>query len=362
MAENKDGQEKTETASAKRLAEARDRGQVSKSQDVTTISMLFIGGFSIFIAGAPIIDGVKNLMKYLLTNSYKIEITHQNVVNMITGLFGLLAEMLLPVMSIIFVSALIGEIAQVKFHFASKKFTEGLDFKKIFNPFSGIKRIFFSGKSYVELLKSILKIVILGGVVYWVLSGYSEETVGLLERPFPEIGSFMVKVSLEMLIKFVVAYMFIAAADFFYQRFQFNKDMKMTKQEVKEETKQMMGDPKVKARFRSLMLGRIRSFMMKNIKKADVVITNPTHFAVAVGYDKSEMSAPKVLAKGVDFMAARIREEAKENNIPIIENPPLARTLFYNVEVNREIPESLFKTVAQVLAYVYSLKQKKKYF
>ncbi len=357
MAENKEGQEKTESASAKRLSEARDRGQVSRSQDVTTASVLLIGGLSVYIFGSSIITNIKNLMKYILLNSYKIEITDQNIVSKIYDLFALLAQMLLPVMGVIFAAGLIGEISQVGFHFASKKFTEGLNWKSIFNPFSGMKRIFFSSKSYFEMIKSFMKIIVLGLVVYSVLGNYSEDTIALMEKPFMEIGTLLVTISLDILIKFSIAFIIIALADFFFQRYRFKEDMKMTKQETKEETKQMMGDPKIKARFRSLMLGRIRSFMMKNIKKADVVITNPTHFAVALGYEQGRMGAPKVLAKGADFLAARIREEAKENNIPIVENPPLARALFFNVDVNQEIPESLFKTVAEVLAFVYKLRK-----
>ena len=205
-----------------------------------------------------------------------------------------------------------------------------------------------------------MKLIILGLITWSVLDKNTEETLTILEKPYQAIGTFLVEVSLELLIKVVLAFAVLALADFYYQRYRFAEDMKMTKQETKEETKQMMGDPKVKARFRSLMLGRIRSLMMKNMKTADVVITNPTHFAVALKYDQGQSTAPIVIAKGADFMAQRIREQAAEYNIPIVENPPLARTLFFNVDVNQEIPESLFKTIAEILAYVYGLKSKRR--
>jgi flagellar biosynthetic protein FlhB len=360
MAENKEGQEKSESASAKRLSEARDRGQVAKSPDVTIASTLLIGGLSVYFMGKPIIDGLLGFMKYTFINAAKIEITDQNSVSKIIDFLYYMATFLLPVLGVIYASVLIGEIAQVKFHFASKKFTEGLNFAQIFNPFSGLKKIFFSSRSLVELLKSFLKLLVLGIVTRTTLDDYSIITLTILEKPYQAIGELLVSVSLELLIKFSLVFAVLAAADYFYQKWKFGDDMKMTKQEVKEETKQMMGDPKVKARFRSLMMGRIRSAMMKNIKKADVVITNPTHFAVAVQYDSNITSAPFVVAKGADFMAKRIKEEAKKHGIPIVENPPLARTIYFNVDVNREIPETLFKTVAEVLAYVYSLKGKRR--
>lgn len=358
MAENKEGQEKTEEASAKRLSEARERGQVSKSQDVTVVSVLVIGGFGLFALGGNTIDGIEDFMKYMFRNAPTIDLTDRNAMKQITDIIWVLFKLLIPLLLFTFAAAFIGEVSQVKLKFATKKFTEGLNFKQVFNPFPGIKRIFASGKSFVELIKSFMKLILLGLITWTVLSKYHVEVLTLLEKPFQEIGAFMVKVSLELYVKVTLAFALIAVGDFFYQRYRFAEDMKMTKQETKEETKQMMGDPKVKARFRSLMTGRIRSLMMKNIKKADVVITNPTHFAVALQYDPSKSNAPFVIAKGADFMAAKIREQAGTYNIPIVENPPLARTIFYNVRVNQEIPEELFKAVAEILAYVYSLRKK----
>jgi flagellar biosynthetic protein FlhB len=257
-----------------------------------------------------------------------------------------------------FLIILATEIGQVGFTFATKKFTEGLQFKKIFNPFSGIKKIFISGRSFFELVKSLTKVVLLGLVVYWVLSTRIDEAVGLIERPFDEIVAFLVSVSFELLYKVAGFFIIIAVSDWIYQRYRYREDMKMTKQEVKEEGKQSEGDPKIKARIRQLMRQRIRKLMLKNVQTADVVITNPTHFAVALKYTPGKMSAPQVKAKGLDFLALQIREIAQKNGVPIVEEPPLARTLFFTVEVDQEIPENLFKAVAQILAYVYKLKKK----
>lgn len=359
MAQNKEGQEKTELATAKRLKDARDKGQVSKSHDVTTAAVLLFGGLSVFIFGGMIIGEFKGFMSTMLANTTTYEITDQNVIHYTTQMLKYVGSLLMPLISVIFAVALIGEISQVGFHFASKKFTEGLKWKQVFNPFSGIKRIFFSSNSLFELAKSLAKIIILSLIVFLTLRGKDEEIIGLLQRPFMDIGEYMVSLSFEIVWKVASVYIVIAIFDFIYQKWKFQEDMKMTKQELKDENKQTEGDPFIKGRLRALMRGRIRKLMLDNAKKADVIITNPTHFAVALQYQQGAMNAPVVVAKGADFMAAKIREIAKEYDIPIYEEPPLARAIFFNVEVDDEIPENLFKAVAQVLAYVYHLKNAK---
>lgn len=358
MAENKDGQEKTEKATPKRLNEARNRGQVSKSMDVTTASVLLIGGSAIFIFGKSLFANLQYFMKYIFANSTNIIVSEQNFKLYFPSIMIFLAKILLPILLTVFAVVLISEISQVGLKIATEKFTKGLNFKQIFNPFSGMKRIFFSSRSLFELAKGIAKLLVIGYVVYDVLAGKSEQMVGIIEMPHGDIANLIVDVSFELIIKVGLIYILIAAADFFYQRYRFNEDMKMTKQEVKEEGKQAEGDPKVKARIRALMRGRIRKLMLKSVKEADVVITNPTHFAVALIYKQGTMSAPKVLAKGVDFLALQIRDIAEKNGVPIVEEPPLARALFYSVEIEQEIPEELFKAVAQVLAFVYGLKKR----
>jgi flagellar biosynthetic protein FlhB len=358
MAENKERQEKTEQASAKRLQEARARGQVSKSMDVTTAAILFLGGASLFILGGPMINQLQDLMRYMLHDATNIQVTDQNVFSFYLKLLVFLAKILLPILGVIFAISFASEVGQVGFHFATKKFSEGLQFKQIFNPFSGLKKIFFSGRSAFELVKSIVKLSMLGLVVYWVIAARSQETVSLVEKPFAEVGAFLVSMSKELMLKVGGCYIIIALADYLYQKHRFREDMKMTKQEVREETKQTEGDPKIKSRIRSLMRQRIRRLMLQNVKKAEVVIMNPTHFAVALSYKQASMSAPILVAKGVDFLALQIRQIAEDNNVPIVVQPPLARAIYYSVDFDQEIPENLFKAVAQVLAYVFTLKKK----
>lgn len=359
MAENKDGQEKTEQATSKRINDARMRGQVSKSMDVTTAAMMLIGGIVVFILGKPLIENYQKFMAQVFTDAAFLRIDFDNVGFYYSEMIGFLASLLLPIILIIFAIAFIAEVSQIGLKITPKKFTEGGNMKKIFNPFSGLKRIFFSGRSAFELLKSLMKIFILGFVVYWVLSDKMDETVLLIERPFFIFADFMVEVSLELLLKVGIVYILIAVSDAAYQKYRHKKDLMMTKQEVKEEQKQTHGDPFIKGKLRSLMRNRIRQVMMDNVEKSDVVITNPTHYAIALSYKPGDQSAPIVMAKGVDFLAIKIRELANENGIPIVEQPPLARALYFTVPLNSEIPENLFKAVAEVLAYVYQIKERR---
>lgn len=360
MAENKEGQEKTEEASSKRLGDARDRGQVAKSTDITTLFMLVIGMAGTFTLGGHSIEKIMDSMRSIFSNIATIDMTDANAVNYITDFVWLLFIVVMPLVVIAWIAAFLGDVSQVKLKFAPKKFTEGLNFKQVFNPFSGLKKIMISKHSLFELTKSFIKLIILGTLIYSVLSDYSDQTILIIEKPIEEIGRFMVDVSIDLLKKVLLAFAVISAADYFYQKRKFKTDMMMTKQETKEETKQMQGDPQVKARFRGLMRSRIMSLMMQNLKAADVVVTNPTHFAVAIKYDPQKANAPYIVAKGADFMAAKIREQANEYDIPIVENPPLARTLYWNVDINQEVPEELFKTVAEVLAFVYNMKKDKR--
>lgn len=359
MAENKEGQEKTEDATRKRLDDGRERGQVSKSMDITTSAVLLLGGLSVFVFGIPLINNYMSFMTHILQNSSQMTINYENFISYYPKIIGYIAGLILPVILIIFFIVLTSEVSQVGLKVAWKKFSEFEDLKKIFKIGAGLKKIFFSSRSIFELAKNFAKIILLGSVILTTLYGNFEEVLSMVEKPYMEIGLLMSSLALEILLKMGIVYIIIAISDFIYQRWKFKEDMKMTKQEVKDEHKQMEGDPKVKGQFRSLMRQRVRKAMISSVAEADVVITNPTHFAVAIKYDQSKMFAPKVIAKGADFIALQIREKAKENNVIIYEEPPLARALFYNVEINQEIPENLFKAVAEVLAYVYSLKGSK---
>ncbi|GAB5466211.1 MAG: flagellar biosynthesis protein FlhB [Candidatus Kapaibacteriales bacterium] len=355
MAENKEGQDKTEDATRKRLDDAREKGQVAKSMDMTTAAVILLGGLSVFAIGSYSVKSYGGFMTYLFENSSSLTLTNNDVLGYYPGLLLFLAKILLPILILIVLVIMVSEISQVGLKVAWKKYSELDDFKKIFKIGAGLKRIFFSGRSLFELVKSFFKIFLIAAAIGWRLNARIDELVSLGQRPLSDVGEVLLSISLEVLITVGLVFIIIAVSDYLYQKYKFKEDMKMTKQEVKDESKQMEGDPKIKGRLRQLIRGRLRSLMLKNVEKADVVIANPTHFAVALKYDRSEMDAPKCIAKGLDFMALRIREIAEENDVTIVEDPPLARLLYKELEVDRDIPEEHFKAVAKILAYVYSL-------
>jgi flagellar biosynthetic protein FlhB len=357
--ETPDGQQKSEAPSSKKLADARDRGQLAKSQDATTALIMLLGGIITFKLFVPLLQDQMEFMRTLFVNAPFVRLNEETIPEYFVQLALGIGRMLFPILLIIMGIGLFGEISQTRgIHFATKKFTEGLNFGAVFNPFSGLKRILFSTRSIVELIKGILKILIMGAVVWQVIASHTDKLLLLGTMPYQEIGGLIGGVLFELLWKSGTVFLVLAAGDYFYQRYQFKEDMRMTKQEVKEESKQMEGDMNTKARIRAMARQRLRKIMLSRVKTADVVIVNPTHYAVALKYDRLSMDAPMVVAKGVDHLALKMKEIAKENDVPIVENPPLARALYAAVDIDQPIPEELFKTVAQVLAYIYRLKQK----
>lgn len=359
MAENKEGQEKTESATPKRLEEAKEKGQVSKSTDITTSVMVLIGGMSLFVFGATIYSKMIKFFDYSFRNAWSIKLTEANILKMYPDLITFIASLILPLLLLFTFLILAAEISQVGLTVATKKWTDPETYKKIFKIGSGLKRIFFSSQSFFELLKSVAKVLLLGSVIIWIVYDELESIVTIPLQNYTALIQLMADLSFKIILGVGLAYIVIAVSDLMFQKWKHKEDMKMTKQEVKDETKQSEGDPHVKGKLKGLIRSRFRKMMIQNVAEADVVITNPTHFAVALKYDNNNMGAPRVVAKGADFLAARIREVANENGVQIVEDPPLARTLFFNVEIDMEVPENLYKAVAQVLAYVFSLKGKR---
>lgn len=356
--ETPDGQEKTEEASGKRLSDARDKGQVAKSMDVISASLLLFGGLFVSMFGPSLTNNLMKFMQRTLSDAALYNITEQSVPLYFTKLIGFVAMVLLPILAAIAFIALAAEISQVGFHFSTKKFTE-INLGAIFNPINGLKRMMFSKNSLVEIAKGLSKILIVGLVVYSVLSTKTDQILTLMNLPFQNIAIFISKVGFEVMLKSSLVYALFAAGDYIYQKRRHKEELMMTKQEVKEETKQTEGDVQMKQRIRQIARQRLRKVMLQRAKEADVIITNPTHYAVALKYDALKSTAPIVVAKGVDFLALKIREIGTEAKVPIVEDAPLARALYASVEVDQEIPENLFKAVAQILAYVFRMKKQK---
>ena len=259
-----------------------------------------------------------------------------------------------PFFAVGFLVALICDIVQVGFKPTTKPLEPKLS--KL-NPISGMKKIFSTRKLF-ELLKSILKLAIMTVVIFTFFSGRKESLFLLYDIPLKQAIGLMGNLIIELGLRIAAAYMIIAFADLIYQKRRFTKDMMMTKQEVKDEYKNSEGNPEIKGAQKRRMMQASQRRMMQNLPKADVVITNPTHYAVAIRYDADEADAPVVVAKGADYLAQKIKEVAKENDVEIVENKPLARMLYANVEVGEKVPPELYKAVAEVLAYVYHLKGK----
>ncbi|MBP3819567.1 MAG: flagellar biosynthesis protein FlhB [Butyrivibrio sp.] len=360
FAEDANGAEKTEQPTAKKLDDARKEGQVAKSQEVATAFSLL----ALFI----ILRFVYGFMGEIFSNTFQyVYNSIPNVARTYDGylpiayisslvIHAMLTLLLLcaPFFIVGFSVALICDFVQVGFKPTTKPLQP--KFSKL-DPISGMKKIFSTRKVF-ELVKSILKLGIMAIVIISFFSGRKESLFLLYDIPLKQAIGLMGNLIIDLGLRIAAAYMIIAFADLIYQRRKFNKDMMMTKQEVKDEFKNSEGNPEIKGAQKRRMMQASQRRMMQNLPKADVVITNPTHYAVAIKYDANEADAPMVVAKGADYLAQRIKDIARENDVEIVENKPLARMLYANVEVGELVPPELYKAVAEVLAYVYHLKGK----
>jgi len=354
MAEENTGQERTEDPTPRRLQEARKKGDVAKSMEVPSAAVLLAGLISLYLASGYLLDRLKALLRYYLANSYALEVTPGSM-TMITKESMLQSALILfPVMLAVVVMALVANYAQVGVLFAPEKITP--DVAKI-DPIKGFANM-FSKQALANVVKSLAKLSIIGLVSFWEVKKALPGILPLMDQEVLSILAFMAKVAFWIFLKSALIIAVLAALDYAFQRWQFMEKMKMTKQEVKDEAKQTEGDPHVRGRIRSIQMEMARKRMMAEVPKADVVITNPTRLAVALKYNGLTMTAPMVVAKGAGAVAQRIREVAAEHDVPIVEDKPLAQALFKTVEINEPIPENLFQAVAEVLAYVYSLRQK----
>ncbi len=348
--------EKTEEPTAKRKADARKKGQVGKSQEINAAFVLLAGFMVLKVLGGNAVAEIMNYSTYIYGN-LNVDINEESIMQMFIGMIILLAKTSIPLMVFIMIIGLAMNLAQVGLNFSTE--TISFDPNKL-NPINGAKRM-FSKRSLVELIKSLLKILIIG---YFVITYLSDEIFQIPKLIYMDIFAGLNKMSdtiFFLAFKIIGVFIVMAVMDFAYQKWQNLQDLKMSKQEVKEEFKQQEGDPKIKGKIRQKQRQMAMARMMQEVPQADVIVTNPTHFAVALKY-QSGMSAPIVIAKGQDLVAQKIKAIARESKIPIVENKPLARALFAAVEIGAAIPQELYKAVAEVLAYVYRLKRKNRYY
>ncbi|MCQ2494013.1 MAG: flagellar biosynthesis protein FlhB [Lachnospiraceae bacterium] len=354
------GGEKTEPATDKKLQDARKEGQVAKSKEIANclglLALFLIMKFMVGSIGNSLLDVFDQMYNKISDGVvfWNGDLPVNGVYTMVRTAMSSVLTILLPILIIGFVVAFLADLLQVRWQPTAKPMAPKLS--KI-NPINGFKRI-FSLNSVVELLKAIAKIVLVMLVAYTFLRKnygviFMLQNMDLMSA-IGTIGNYVTNLGIQISAIYIV----IALADYIYQRVKFSKDMKMTKQEVKDEYKQSEGDPQIKGKIRQRMQEASRRRMMANLPKADVVITNPTHYAVAIRYEPSEADAPIVLAKGEGFLAQRIKEVAKDNSIEIVENKPLARMLYHNVDIGQAVPPELYQAVAEVLAFVYHLQGK----
>jgi flagellar biosynthetic protein FlhB len=349
------GDDKSEKPTPRRLQEARKKGNIAKSTDVNTAVVLLAGIFLVKLQFGAIGERMTAITQEALGNLPKADITPTGMMAIFTHLVLQYALIVGPILLTILVAGVAINYAQVGVLFSAEAITPKLE--KI-NPLPGFKRM-FSRRSMVETLKAILKMTVVGYLAYKALvDHYTELTATVLADRAAMAGLFG-SVAWEIAWKCALTLLIFGAIDYFYQRWEHEKGLKMTKQEVKDESKQSEGDPMVKGRIRRLQREAAKRRMMADVPKATVVITNPTHFAIALKYDRDGMDAPRCVAKGMDHVAQKIKEVAGEHGVPMVENVPLARALYKKVEIDEEIPEDMYAAVAEILVMVQRINGKK---
>lgn len=356
MAEDSD-LERTEPASSRRIEQAREKGQVARSRELTTVAVLLAAGGGMMFMGGGMMQHMRAVMKNALTLDKTAAFDSSR---MLFHLYQYSLEILLaflPLLGLMLVASVASSILVSGWLFTVNALVP--DFSRL-DPLKGVARI-VSWSGVVEMIKAVFKVGLIGGVALWVVWQDVDGVIALGSEPLESgvmhlvsmVGFTFMAVSASMLL--------IVAIDVPYQLWNHSRQLKMTKEEVRQEAKETEGDPHVKARIRALQREAARRRMMAEVPKADVIVTNPTHYAVALRYQEGRMSAPQVVAKGAALLALRIRELGEENRVPILEAPPLARALYRHAELGQEIPARLYTAVAEVLAYVYQLRRYRTY-
>lgn len=346
--------EKTEKATPKKRRDARKKGQVLKSTEVNSAVVLILALLLLKFTLPYMIYSLENYIVNLWQNPFAFQFSLANVIALLTGLIYLMVRISLPILIMVMIAGLAANYMQVGFLFSPEAIQ--IKLSKI-NPLNGLKRI-FSKRTLVELFKSIFKIVIVAYIAYSTVKPKIMTFPYFMDMQLKSILALLGNILFSITWKVIIFLIILAVVDYVYQKYEYENQLKMSKQEVKDEYKNIEGDPFIKGKIKEKQRQMALNRMMQEVPKADVIITNPIHFAVAIKYDDKTMIAPTVIAKGKDLIAQKIKEIAKKEDIVIVENKPLARTIYFSVEINEQIPEDLFQAVAEVLAFVYRLKGK----
>lgn len=345
--------EKTEEATSKRKGEARQKGQVAKSTEVNSVFIILAAFFTLKLIGSYIYDELTRYMQLSFSNVAMADMTINSIREVFLGFAIVFLKTALPVMCVILIVSLTINFIQVGFLFSFEPLMP--KFSKL-NPISGFGRL-FSKRSLVELVKSLLKIIIIGSFIYRFMRKQIEQIPSLISAELIDSLHLAASLILNLVFQVSAVMIVLAAFDYFYQWWEHKESLKMSKDDIKQEFKQSEGDPLIKGKIKQRQRAMSMQRMMQEVPKADVIVTNPTHFAVALKYEKS-MAAPIIVAKGQDLIAQRIKEIAKENKVVIVENKVLARALYAAVDIGYPVPPELYQAVAEVLAYVYKLKKR----
>ncbi|CAM3940336.1 flagellar biosynthesis protein FlhB [Paenibacillus alkaliterrae] len=345
-------QEKTEKATPKKQGDARKKGQVARSADLPGSFILLFTFMGFIMLGGYYKQHIMMLFGNLFEDWLLMDLTTGNVMTLFNDVTLELLLILMPIFAVAVIIGILGNIVQFGFLLTGEPLK--MQLSKM-NPIKGFKQI-FSARTLVEFLKSVLKLLIIGILVFMAITKEWERILVLASLPIQHIFSFTAGLTVKLGIEIGAVLTVLALADYFYQRYEHSKSLRMSKQDIKDEYKKSEGDPLIKGKIRERQRRMALQRMMQEVPKADVIITNPTHFAIALKYDSSQMEAPKIIAKGMNHVALRIREVAKENGIVMMENKPLARALYERAEIGDVIPPDLFQAVAEVLAYVYKMK------
>ena len=349
-----DDAERTEAATPRRREQARKEGKAVKSREVI-IAALFLSNVLFFsVAGRSLYEHMLTLTREAFLTLGEVEVSLVGLHHLYTRYLNHLATMLLPLLLTTFVLTLGCHLLQTGFLFSLHSLAPQWSH---LNPAQGLQNI-FSMRGLNEMVKSLLKIGIIGYVAYKTITGEVESFLLLSARDVVSIAQYVGQSTLHVCIRASYVMIALAVFDYAWQRWQFEKSLRMSKQEIQEESKAQEGDPQLKARIRSIMREMARKRMMQDVPKATVVVTNPTHLAIALAYRRDEMEAPQVVAKGAGYVAERIKAIAQEHAIPLVENKPIAQQLFKTIDIGETIPEDLYKAVAEILAYVYRLEKR----
>lgn len=353
---SEDSGEKTEEPSQHRIDEARKKGDVASSKELNSV-LILTGAFSVLVLSSLyIFEVMSDYIEWLYTLDFSKAYTKELSSEILRETFVAGGKCVGPVFATSMILGFLSQVMQIGFLYAPEALE--LKFDRI-NPLNGAKRI-FSKKAIAEVVKGLLKFGVVLVITYFVIADNMTSFMGFLHTEAPQAFSYGQMFALKLAGSIMMGLVLVAIADFAWEKYSYKEKLRMTKQQVKEESKEKDGNPEVKQKIRSIQREMAQKRMLADIPNADVVVTNPTHFSIVIKYDGKTMVAPQVIGKGQDHLALRIREIAKEHSVPIVENVPLARALYKTVKIGEGVPRSLYKAVAEILAFVYKLKRKKK--